>query len=141
MAELNSTGALSFEVNGSPVSLTKEDLLIDVQQKEGYYSVSDNGITVALCTILTEDLVREGFVREVISKVQTMRKDSDFVVTDKIKIFVDPSDRVREILELHADKILPAVLGAEYTVTAELPEEARDWDINGESIRIYLERA
>ncbi|MBR4071224.1 MAG: isoleucine--tRNA ligase, partial [Clostridia bacterium] len=86
MAELEGTGAIHFDFDGTAVELTREDLLIDVQQKEGHYSVSYNGITVALCTILTEDLVREGFVREVISKVQTMRKDSGFDVMDHIAV-------------------------------------------------------
>jgi hypothetical protein len=69
-----------------------------------------------------------------------MRKDSDFVVTDKIKIFVDPSNKIREIFETSADKILPAVLGTEYVITSELSEEAKAWDINGEEVRIYLTR-
>ena len=87
MDELNATEALKLDVNGQEVTLFREDLLIDTAQMEGYVSESDNGITVVLDTNLTEELLEEGFVRELISKIQTMRKEADFEVTDKIKKF------------------------------------------------------
>ncbi len=138
--ELDDNGKLTFDFDGTAVELTPEDLLIDVMQKEGYFCVAENNVTVALDTVLTPELVDEGFVREIISKIQTMRKDSDFVVTDHIKIYVDASDKVRGIFESYADSILPAVLGDEYVITGELPAEAKSWDINGEAVKIYLER-
>ncbi len=138
--ELDTNGKIVFDFDGDIVELTPEDLLIDVTQKEGYFCVAEGDVTVALDITLTPELIDEGFVREIISKIQTMRKDSDFVVTDKIKIYIDPSDKIREIFESSSDKILPAVLGTEYSVTSELPEEAKSWDINGESVRMYLTR-
>ncbi|MBR6807678.1 MAG: isoleucine--tRNA ligase [Clostridia bacterium] len=138
--ELDENGKIVFDFDGNIVELTPEDLLIDVTQKDGYFCVAEGDVTVALDITLTSELIDEGFVREIISKIQTMRKDSDFVVTDRIKIFVDPSDKIREIFEKSADKILPSVLGTEYVISSELPEEAKAWDINGENVRIYLTR-
>ena len=85
MDELNVTGVLKLQVNGQEIELTKEDLLIDMAQMEGYVSESDYGITVVLDTNLTEELLTEGFVREIISKIQTMRKEAGFEVMDKKK--------------------------------------------------------
>ena len=87
MDELNATESLKFEVNGQEVTLFREDLLIDMAQTEGYVSEGDNTMTVVLDTNLTEELLEEGFVREIISKIQTMRKEADFEVTDKIKVY------------------------------------------------------
>ncbi|MBE6588085.1 MAG: isoleucine--tRNA ligase [Ruminococcaceae bacterium] len=140
MAELNSTGALSFEVNGSPVSLTKEDLLIDVQQKEGWYSVAEGELTVALCTLLTEDLIEEGFVRELISKVQTMRKDSDFNVMDRIAVSVVGSDKIKSILDKDSSDFCSAVLCDALTFEAGLEGISKDWNINGEAVTITIKR-
>lgn len=137
MAELEATGALRFDFDGVAVELTRDDLLIDVQQKEGYYSVSDNGITVALCTILTDALVREGFVRELISKVQTMRKDSDFDVMDHIRVAVCGSEKLRDILEgddgIFCEAVLCDELGYE-----EFDGISKDWNINGEKTVIVI---
>jgi len=138
--ELDENGKIVFNFDGDVVELTPEDLLIDVTQKDGYFCVAEGDVTVALDVTLTPELIDEGFVREIISKIQTMRKDSDFVVTDRIKIFVDPSDKIREIFETSADKILPAVLGTEYVITTDLPAEAKAWDINGEAVKIHLTR-
>ena len=80
MDELNTNGVLKFDINGTAVELTKEDLLIEMSQKEGYVSEADNTVTVVLDTNLTDELVEEGFVYEVISKIQTMRKDADYEV-------------------------------------------------------------
>ena len=93
MDELNATEALKLDVNGQEVTLFREDLLIDTAQMEGYVSESDNGITVVLDTNLTEELLEEGFVRELISKIQTMRKEADFEVTDKIKLYYQGTEK------------------------------------------------
>ena len=140
MAQLNSTGALSFEVNGSPVSLEKEDLLIDVQQKEGWFSVAEGDITVALCTTLTDALIEEGFVREVISKVQTMRKDSDFNVMDRISVSIVGSDKIRRILEGDNGEFANAVLCDALTFDDGLEGISKDWSINGEKVTITIKK-
>ena len=139
MAELNSTGALSFEVNGEAVSLTKEDLLIDVQQKEGWFSVAEGEITVALCTTLNEELVEEGFVRELISKVQTMRKDSDFNVMDRISVSIVGSDKIKTILDKDSSEFCSAVL-CDALSFESIDGIAKDWNINGESVTITIKR-
>ena len=140
MAELNSKGAITFEVNGSPVSLEREDLLIDVQQKEGWYSVAEGDITVALCTTLTEDLIEEGFVRELISKVQTMRKESDFNVMDRISVSVVGSDKIKTILDKDSSEFCSAVLCDALTFESGLDGISKDWNINGEAVTITVKR-
>ena len=97
MDELNATEALKLDVNGQEVTLFREDLLIDTAQMEGYVSESDNGITVVLDTNLTEELLEEGFVRELISKIQTMRKEADFEVTDKIKLYYQGTEKAEAV--------------------------------------------
>ena len=138
--ELDENGKLTFTFGADTVELTEEDLLISIAQKEGFFCVEDHGITVALDTTLTPELIDEGFVRELISKIQTMRKDSDFVVTDKITIYADAGEKITEIVGKYSDKILPAVLGREIILTHDLPEDAKEWDINGENVRLHLVR-
>ena len=97
MDELNATGALKLDVNGQEIELFKEDLLIDTAQIEGYESVNDNGITVVLDTNLSPELLEEGFVREIISKIQTMRKEAGFEVMDKIKVTYKGSEKAEAV--------------------------------------------
>lgn len=99
MDELNADGALKFDVDGVAVELTKDDLLIDMAQKEGYVSQEDNRMTVVLDTNLTPELVEEGFVYEIISKIQTMRKESGFEVTDHIRVSINGNDKLSEIAQ------------------------------------------
>ena len=99
MDELNATGALKLDVNGQEIELFKEDLLIDTAQIEGYESVNDNGITVVLDTNLSPELLEEGFVREIISKIQTMRKEADFEVMDRIKVTYEGSEKAEAVFE------------------------------------------
>ena len=99
MDEINETGALKLDVSGQEITLFKEDLLIDTAQIEGYVSENDNGITVVLDTNLTPELLEEGFVREIISKVQTMRKEADFEVMDRIKVTYNGSEKAEKILQ------------------------------------------
>ena len=99
MDEINETGALKLDVSGQEITLFKEDLLIDTAQIEGYVSENDNGITVVLDTNLTPELLEEGFVREIISKVQTMRKEADFEVMDRIKVTYNGSEKAERSLQ------------------------------------------
>ena len=139
MACLEKNGTLDFDVDGTPVSLSRDDLLIDVQQKEGWYSVAQNGLTVALCTVLTDELVEEGFVRELISKVQTMRKEADFNVTDHISVTVEGSDKIKAILEKDNGEFTKAVL-CDALAFEKAPADgiAKDWNINGEAVKITV---
>ena len=133
--ELDAAGHITLSLSAGDIELTEEDLLITTEQVESAYAVSDNGVTVALDTELTEDLIAEGFVRELISKIQTMRKDSDFNVTDHIAVVVDGSQKIRDIVTQHAADIAGDVLADAITVGTP-GENAKEWDINGETAMI-----
>ncbi|MBQ3017314.1 MAG: isoleucine--tRNA ligase, partial [Clostridia bacterium] len=137
--ELDETGAIKFDVDGNEIVLTEEDLLIDIKQKEGYYSLSDKYTTVAIDTALTNELIEEGFVNEVISKLQTMRKDSDFDVTDHIKVYVNNNDKIAEVVKNNEAEIAKIVLGDEF-VYAQDGANAKSWDINGEKVNLSVEK-
>ena len=139
MDELNADGALKFDVDGVAVELTKDDLLIDMAQKEGYESQEDNKMTVVLDTNLTPELVEEGFVYEIISKIQTMRKESGFEVTDHIRVSINGNDRLSEIARKNKDAISGKVLADELTSGAEYAV-SKEWNINGENAVIAVER-
>ena len=139
MDELIADGALKFDVDGVAVELTKDDLLIDMAQKEGYVSQEDNKMTVVLDTNLTPELVEEGFVYEIISKIQTMRKESGFEVTDHIRVSINGNDRLSEIARKNKDAISGKVLADELTSGAEYAV-SKEWNINGENAVIAVER-
>ena len=139
MDELNADGALKFDVDGVAVELTKDDLLIDMAQKEGYVSQEDNRMTVVLDTNLTPELVEEGFVYEIISKIQTMRKESGFEVTDHIRVSINGNDKLSEIAQKNKEAISSKVLADELTSGMEYGV-SKGWNINGENAVIAVER-
>ena len=133
MDELESKGALTFECDGETVELTRDDLLIDAAQVEGFASESDFGITVVLDTRLSDELIEEGFVREIISKLQTMRKDSGFEVMDHISVYVDGNEKISAIIEKNADEIKDEVLAVSI-VDGKKCDNSKEWNINGEKV-------
>ena len=139
MDELNTTGVLKLDVNGQEIELFKEDLLIDTAQIEGYESVNDNGITVVLDTNLTPELLEEGFVREIISKIQTMRKEADFEVMDKIRVTYEGSEKAEAVFEKNSTLIGGEVLATE-VVKAEPAGHVKEWKINGEAVTMGVEK-
>ena len=139
MDEINAAGALKLDVNGQEITLFKEDLLIETAQVEGYVSENDNGITVVLDTNLTQELLEEGFVREIISKVQTMRKEADFEVMDRIRVTYSGSGKAEEIFEKYGTQISGEVL-ADEIVKAEPAGFVKDWKINGEAVTMGVEK-
>ena len=139
MAELNEKGTLAITVDGSEEALEKEDLLIESAQMEGYISDSDHGITVVLDTNLTPELLEEGFVREVISKVQTMRKDAGFEVMDHIRVSMQDNARVQEIVQKNEAEIKSEVL-AEEVAYDSADGFTKEWNINGEKVTLGVER-
>lgn len=139
MDELNADGKLAFDVDGVSVELTKDDLLIDMAQKEGYVSQEDNKMTVVLDTNLTEELIEEGFVYELISKIQTMRKDSGFEVMDHIRVSLNGNDKLAAIAAKNSDNISGKVLADELTSGAELAV-SKEWNVNGETVTISVEK-
>ena len=139
MDEINEKGTLTIVFEGVEEVLEKEDLLIDAAQVEGFVSESYGGITVVLDTNLTPELVEEGFVYEVISKIQTMRKDADFEVTDHIRVFFDTNDRIAGIVEANREAIADKVL-AEEMLTGQMQGISKEWNVNGEDVMIGIER-
>lgn len=139
MDELNKDGKLSFEVNGANVELTKDDLLIDMTQKPGYVSQENGKMTVVLDANLTEELIEEGFVYELISKIQTMRKDAGFEVMDHIKVSVNGNEKLAAIAADNKDSISGKVLAEELTSGADFAV-AKEWNVNGEKAIIAIEK-
>ena len=138
MDELKVNGFIAFDVDGVEVKLAEEDLLIDITKKEGYVTEADNVATVVLDTNLTEELLEEGFVYEVISKIQTMRKDSDFEVMDHIKVYISGNDKVAGIVQKNEQAIGEKVLADEF-IYAE-GGIAKEWNVNGENVTIGVEK-
>ncbi len=141
MKELNETGELKITVTGIEESLTKEDLLIDTKQLEGYECVSDFGVTVVLDTTLTEELIEEGFVREIISKIQTMRKEADFEVMDNIEICILGNDKIYAIAEKNADIIKDETLCLNISSAEIDGAVTKEWSLNGENIVLGVKKA
>lgn len=140
MDELNAKDKLTFDIDGNAVELTRDDLLIDMTQKEGYVSQEDNRMVVVLDTNLTDELVEEGFVLELISKIQNMRKDADFEVTDHIKVSFNGNEKLAALAERNREAISEKVLADELTSGASFAV-SKEWDnVNGESVTISLER-
>ncbi|MBD5529087.1 MAG: isoleucine--tRNA ligase [Lachnospiraceae bacterium] len=139
MDELKANGKLAFEVDGVTVELTEDDLLISMAQKEGYVSQEDNRMTVVLDTNLTQELVEEGFVYEIISKIQTMRKDAGFEVMDHIRVSLGGNARLSAIAEDNREAICGKVLAEELTADVSYAV-SKEWNVNGETVTISLEK-
>ena len=135
MDELKANGQLKLDINGQEIVLLDSDLLIDTAQTEGYVSESDNDITVVLDTNLTPELIEEGFVREIISKIQTMRKEAGFEVTDKIGISLGDNQVIENIFRSREDQIKSEVL-AEDVVYGKVSGYEKDWKINSENVKL-----
>ncbi len=139
MDTLKSEGFIAFDVNGTEVKLAEEDLLITIAQKEGYVTEADNVVTVVLDINLTDELIEEGFVSEVISKIQTMRKDSGFEVMDRIKVCVVGNERIAGIVLKNKDAIATKVLANDISDNGSLAN-MKEWNVNGENVTIGVER-
>ena len=137
--ELDANGFLTIELNDGKINLLPEELLIDMSQKEGYVSQADHGVTVVLDTNLTPALLEEGFVREIISKVQTMRKEAGFEVTDHITVYEEGNDKIKEVMTKYIDEIKNDVLADDMCLDAE-GGYSKEWDINGEKVRLGVEK-
>ena len=140
MDELNAKGALTFEVNGVQVSLTKDDLLIEMTQKEGYVSEADANMTVVLDSNLSEELIEEGNVNEIISKIQTMRKEAGFEVMDHILISFSGNEKIAQVAQNNYDAIAGKVL-ADSITAGETFGTVKEWNVNGEKVTISVEKA
>ena len=139
MDELNEKGQLTFDFDGETVKLTKDDLLIEIAQTEGFESGNDGDITVVLDTNLTPELVEEGFMREIISKIQTMRKEAGFEVMDKITVYSDGNDKIAELISKNEDTVKNDVLATEI-VTGKIEGYSKEWNINGENVTFGVKK-
>ena len=135
--ELDDTGVIVLNLQGTEIRLAEEDLLIDVKQKDGFFSLSDNGTTVAIDTTLTPELIEEGFVREIISKVQTMRKEADFNVMDHIAVCSNGNAKIEEIIRNNEAVIGHDVLCDEFRFNVT-DGYTKSWDINGENVELSV---
>ena len=139
MAELKATGALKLDIKGNEVILTEADLLIETTQMEGYVTESDNNLAVVLDTNLTKELIEEGFVREIVSKIQTMRKEAGFEVLDRIRVYVKDNQVIEDIMKSHADEIKSDVLAKEILFDTTSGYE-KGWNINSEKVTLAVEK-
>ena len=139
MNELRINGVLKLDINGNDVELTEEDLLIETAQTEGYVSESDGETSVVLDTNLTPELIEEGFVREIISKIQTMRKEAGFEVMDKIVVYAHGNDKIQDIMKAHEDEIKSEVL-ADEMVLGETDGYVKEWNINKEAVTMGVKK-
>ena len=137
MDELNSTGVLKLQLSIGEIHLLKEDLLIEMEQKEGFYTVTDNKTTTALDITLTPELEEEGILNEIISKIQNMRKDSGLEVLNHINITLEGNDRLADLILKHADSVKTKLL-ADEILSGEAPD-GKECDINGEKVKIQIQ--
>ena len=139
MDELEANGALKLDIPGADVELTKDDLLIEMTKKEGFESLGDRGVTVVIDKNLTPELIEEGNVREIISKIQTMRKDSGFEVMDNIRVSFSGNAEIEKIAERNAAEIADETLAKDVLFNTPLTF-SKEWNINGESVTISVEK-
>lgn len=137
MNTLRQDGKATLTVDGEEVVLEKDDVLIDTAEKGGFVSSGDNNLTVVLDGNLTPELIEEGFVREIVSKIQTMRKEADFNVTDRIRVYYDGNEKIAAVLS--ANDISNDVL-ADAVVAGKGGELSKEWNINGEMVTLGVER-
>ena len=139
MDTLNEAGSLTFDFDGTEVVLTKDDLLIDTAQKDGFVTEGDNCVTVVLDTNLTPELIEEGFVRELVSKIQTMRKEAGFEVMDYIRVYQDGNEKIADLLNAHGDEIRNEVMAKEI-ILGQMSGYSKEWNINGENVKLGVEK-
>ncbi|MBQ2897357.1 MAG: isoleucine--tRNA ligase [Clostridia bacterium] len=137
MADLDSGNTFDFEIDGTLVQLSKDDLLIETTQKEGMVSQTEKDVTIVLDTNLDDALIEEGFIREIISKIQTMRKDNDFLVQDHIKIAYSGNSKIGEIIEKNKTEIMSDTLADD--VFEGTVKHQKEWNINGEKVVLSVE--
>ena len=139
MKELRDNGVLVLDIDGNRVELAEEDLLIETAQSEGYVTETDGETSVVLDTNLTPELIQEGFVREIISKIQTMRKEAGFEVMDKIIVYAKDNDKIMDIMKANQDEIKREVL-AENIILGEAEGYTKEWNINKEAVTLGVSK-
>ncbi|MCR4605576.1 MAG: isoleucine--tRNA ligase [Eubacterium sp.] len=138
MAQINEKGAVKITLEGLDEIIEKDDLVIETKQMEDFVSENDRGVTVVIDTRLSDELIEEGFVRELISKIQTMRKEADYEVMDHIRVYVDGNDKIRKIFTDNEETIKNEVLANEIAYDSQ-GGTIKEWKINGESVILGTE--
>ncbi|KAI4453498.1 soleucyl-trna synthetase [Holotrichia oblita] len=138
MKSLKETGEINLIVDGNEVILGNDDVIIETAQAEGFVTEADGVTTVVLCTSLTKELIEEGFVRELISKIQTMRKEAGFDVLDRIKVYYGKNEVIEGIFTRNCDEIKKEVLSD--SIEAGSAGYSKEWNINGENVMLSVER-
>ena len=142
-SELKNNNKLTFKVNGEEIELAEEDLLIEASKKEGFITAIDGQLTVVLDTVLDEELIEEGYVREIVSKIQTMRKESNFDVLDKIKVYISNNEKVEKIIEKHKNLLLRDIMASDLII-GKLGNDkdiiSKEWSINDENVNIGIKK-
>ena len=138
MNELKANGVIKFNIDGTDVELGEEDVLTETAQADGFVAESDKTTTVVLSTTLTPELIEEGFVRELVSKIQTMRKDSGFEVLDRINVYYSGNDTIAKIFADNKDSIATDVLADDICEGAS--DISKEWNINGEEVVLSVEK-
>ena len=139
MAELKANGVLVLDLGDAKAELTEEDLLIESAQKPGFASNSDHGVTVVLDTNLTPELIEEGYMRELVSKIQTMRKESGFEVMDNIRVYISGSEIIKDIVRKNFDEIKGEVLAKDVVFDTEFAT-SKNWDLNGQQVKLGVDK-
>lgn len=140
-SDLKNNGSISFEINGTEISLKEEDLIIEASKKEGYITAIDGQTTVVMDVALDDELIEEGYIREIISKIQTMRKENDFDVVDRIKVYVLNNSKIENIVKKHEDLLLKDIMASEVIVgNSSSGAIIKEWDINDEKVSIGIEK-
>ena len=139
MAELKETGKTVLNVGGVDEELAMDDLLYEAVQVDGFETQSENGITVVLDRELTPELIEEGFVRELISKIQTMRKEAGFEVMDKITVFAKGNEKLETLMQANKESIITDVMATEI-VTGKVDGYVKEWNINGENVELGVKK-
>ncbi len=132
---------MNFDVNGEKIELREEDLLIEASKKEGFVTAIDGQVTVVLDTTLDTELIEEGYVREVVSKIQTMRKESNFDVMDKISVYIYDNKKIEDIINRHKDLLLKDIMAKEVVVSSvDNSSIIKEWEINDEIVKIGIKK-
>lgn len=137
MNELKENGLIKFTIDNENIELSQDDVLIETAQMEGYVAESDKNITIVLNTNLTEELLEEGFVREIISKIQTMRKEAEFEVLDKITVYHNGNDNIANIICKNIEQIKEDVLATDI-INGSNNGYSKEWNINGEKVTLTV---
>ena len=140
-ADLKANGQISFDVNGTKVELKEEDLIIEASKKEGFVTAIDGQVTVVMDVALDEELIEEGYIREIVSKIQTMRKEENFDVMDKIYVYISDNKKIEDIVSRHKDLLLKDIMAKDVVIgSIDKDSIVKEWDINDENVKIAIKK-